>query len=106
MSSAMKTLRPRFLRVAKREIKPPRVEVFLAIFPERRHHASVEQRLGLLEVERVEPLGEPPIDRSEQFACLLRLALRAPEPRQRIGRMQLRAFGRLRRGNFDCHLQA
>jgi len=28
------------------------------------------------------PLGKPPIDRSEQFARLLRLALVAPEPRE------------------------
>ena len=45
----------------------------------------VEQRLGLLQIERVEPLGKPPVDRSEQFVSLLRLALVAPEPRQRIG---------------------
>ncbi len=37
---------------------------------------------GLLEVSRIEPLREPPIDRSEQFAGLLRLALRAPETRE------------------------
>src|SRR5260370_29290240 len=40
----------------------------------------VEQRLRVLEVARVEPLGKPPVDRSEQFASLLRLALVAPEP--------------------------
>ena len=45
----------------------------------------VEQRLGLLQIERVEPLGKPPVDRSEQFVSLLRLTLVAPEPRQRIG---------------------
>jgi hypothetical protein len=42
----------------------------------------IKQRLGLLEVERVEPLGKPSIDRSEQFASLLRFALRAPEARE------------------------
>jgi hypothetical protein len=42
----------------------------------------VEQRLRVLEVARVEPLGKPPVDRSEQFASLLRLALVAPEPRK------------------------
>ena len=41
----------------------------------------VEQRLGLLQIERVEAFGEPAVDRSEQFASLLRLPLIAPEPR-------------------------
>jgi hypothetical protein len=41
----------------------------------------VEQRLRFLQVERVEPFCEPPVDRSEQFAGLLRLPLIAPEPR-------------------------
>jgi hypothetical protein len=39
----------------------------------------VEQRLRLLQIARVEPLSEPPVNRSEQFARLLHLALVAPE---------------------------
>jgi hypothetical protein len=39
----------------------------------------VEQRLGLLQIQRIEPLREPAVDRSQQFASLLRLALVAPE---------------------------
>jgi len=46
-----------------------------------RYH-PLQQRLGLLEVARIEPFREPPVDRSEQFASLLRLALRAPEARR------------------------
>jgi hypothetical protein len=38
----------------------------------------IEQRFGLLQIARIEPLAEPPVDRSEQFAGLLWLALRAP----------------------------
>jgi hypothetical protein len=41
-----------------------------------------EQNLGLLQVERIEAFGEPTVDRSEQFASLLRLALKAPEMRE------------------------
>ncbi len=40
-----------------------------------------EKSLGLLQIERVEALGEPAVDRSEQFASLLRLSLITPEPR-------------------------
>ena len=39
----------------------------------------IEQRLSLLQVERVETLGEPAVDRSEEIASLLRL----PRSRQR-----------------------
>jgi hypothetical protein len=37
-------------------------------------------------------LSKPPIDRSEQFASLLQLALLAPEPRQAHCGAQLEAF--------------
>ena len=39
----------------------------------------VEQSLGFLQIARVEPLSEPPVNRSQQFARLLHLALVAPE---------------------------
>ena len=35
----------------------------------------IEQRLGLLQIERVEASGEPAVDRSEQFAGLIPLVL-------------------------------
>jgi hypothetical protein len=34
--------------------------------------------------ERVEPFRKPAVDRSDQFASLLRLALIAPEPRATV----------------------
>jgi hypothetical protein len=39
----------------------------------------IQQRLGLLQIERVEAFGEPAVNRSQQFASLLRFALRTPE---------------------------
>ena len=41
----------------------------------------VEQVLSLLQIERIEPLGKPAVDRSEKIAGLIPLALIAPEPR-------------------------
>ena len=38
-----------------------------------------QQRFGVLQVSRIEPLGEPPVDRGEEIAGLLALALVAPE---------------------------
>jgi hypothetical protein len=39
----------------------------------------IEQRLRLLQIERVKAFGKPPINRSKQFASLLRLPLIAPD---------------------------
>jgi hypothetical protein len=39
----------------------------------------LQQRLRLLQIARVEPLREPPVHRSKQFARLLHLALVTPE---------------------------
>src|SRR5215813_7388118 len=39
----------------------------------------LQQRLRLLQIARVKTLREPPVNRSKQFARLLRLALVAPE---------------------------
>jgi hypothetical protein len=39
----------------------------------------LQQRLRLLEIARVEPLREPGVNRSKQFARLLHLALVAPQ---------------------------
>jgi hypothetical protein len=41
---------------------------------------AVEQRLRVLQIARVEALGEPAVDRSEQITGLIPLALIAPEP--------------------------
>src|SRR5262245_38953688 len=66
----------------------------------------VQQRLRLFQIRRVEALSEPTVYRSEQLARLLRSPLITPEPSQRIGRVQLRAFGRLRGCDIDCHSKA
>src|SRR5262249_41359813 len=39
----------------------------------------LQQRLRFLQIARVKPIREPPVDRSEHFASLLQLALVAPE---------------------------
>jgi len=41
----------------------------------------IKQRLSLLQIERVETFSEPAVDRGEKIACLIPLALIAPEPR-------------------------
>jgi hypothetical protein len=41
----------------------------------------IEQGLSLLQIERVEALGEPAVDRREQIAGLIPLALITPQPR-------------------------
>ena len=41
----------------------------------------IEQFLGFFQIARIETFSEPAVNRSEQFARLLHLALVAPEPR-------------------------
>ena len=48
----------------------------------------IEQRLGLLQIERVEAFGEPIIDGGEKIAGLIPPALIAPEPRHARRRTQ------------------
>ena len=48
----------------------------------------IEQRLRLFQIERVETLRKPAVNRSEQFARLLWLPLIAPEPRHAHRRAQ------------------
>jgi len=55
-----------------------------------------EQRLGLLQIERVEAFGEPAVDRREQLASLLRLPLITPKPRHARGGAEFPGFGLLR----------
>ena len=47
----------------------------------------LQQRLRLLQIERVEAFGEPAVDRSEKFASLIPIALVA-QPRARGGRVR------------------
>jgi hypothetical protein len=46
---------------------------------------SVEQRFGLLRIARIEALGKPAVDWSEEIAGLIPLALIAPEARKFCG---------------------
>src|ERR1019366_3268771 len=52
----------------------------------------VEQRLSLLQIERVKTFGEPAVDRSEKIAGLIPLALTAPQPRHAHRRAQFPGF--------------
>ena len=52
----------------------------------------VEQGLRLLQVQRVEALGKPAVDRSEKFSGLVPLPLLAPQLRHADSRAQLPGF--------------
>src|SRR4029453_11316419 len=58
----------------------------------------LQQRPSLLQVSRVEALGEPVIDRRQERTRLGSLALLLPEARQARGRAQLPGFGLLAEG--------
>jgi len=55
----------------------------------------IEQRLRVLQIARIEALGETPVNRSQQFARLLNLAPVAPEARKTHGGAQFPGFGLL-----------
>jgi hypothetical protein len=59
----------------------------------------LQQRLHLLQIDRVEAFGEPAVDRSEKIAGLLPLALIAVEPRHADRRAQLPGLCLLNAGN-------
>ena len=61
-----------------------------------------EQRLRLLQIARVEPFREPAVDRSKQFARLLRLALVAPEAREAHGCAEFPGFCLLHSRDRQC----
>src|SRR5712691_6827884 len=65
-----------------------------------------EQRLGVLQVSRVQSLGEPVVDRRQQLEGLGPLALLLPQPAQAHGRPQLPGFGLLAAGNSQGLLEA
>jgi hypothetical protein len=56
-------------------------------------------------VARVEPLGEPPVHRSQQFARLLHLALRAPEACEAHGGAEFPGFGLLLTSDCESALE-
>src|SRR4029077_1549204 len=61
----------------------------------------VEQRLRVLQVARVEAFGEPGVDRGEEGAGLVALALTLPEPRQAGRGAQLEHLGLLPPGDLQ-----
>ena len=65
----------------------------------------LQQRLRLLQIARVEALREPPVNRSQQFARLLHLALVAPEAREAHGGAEFPGFGLLLAGDRERALE-
>src|ERR1700730_18197617 len=65
----------------------------------------MEQRLGLLQVEGAEAFCHPAIDRSEEIAGLIALALIAPEPRHAHGCAQFPGLRLLLTGNRERALE-
>jgi hypothetical protein len=57
--------------------------------------------LSLLQIERVEAFGEPPVDRSKQIAGLIPLALIAPEAGEIQGRTHLPKSSALRTRHIE-----
>src|SRR5580693_2258763 len=55
----------------------------------------VEQRLRVLQIARIEALGEPPVNRGQKFARLLHLALGAPEAGEAHGGAKFKGFSLL-----------
>ncbi len=60
-----------------------------------------EQCLGLLEVRRVKPLGEPAIDRGQEVSGCGLLALRLPQAAQAHRRPHLQRPGLLAAGDIE-----
>src|SRR5438034_2369755 len=61
----------------------------------------VEERLGVLQVARGEAFGEPGVERGEEGAGRVALALALPEPRQAGGGAQLERLGLLPPGDLQ-----
>ena len=61
----------------------------------------LQQRLRLFQIARVEPLSEPPVNRSQQFARLPHLALVTQEAREAHGGAEFPGFGLLLAGDVE-----
>ena len=66
----------------------------------------LHQRLRFLQIARVKPLGEPPVNRSQQFARFAHLVLVAPEAREANGGAEFPGLGLLLAGDSQGALQA
>jgi hypothetical protein len=78
-------------------LRPPR--------PVPHRASSLSRDLGLLQVERVEALGEPTIDGGEKIVGLPRPALIAPEPGHARRRTELPGLRLLLTGNGERMLE-
>src|SRR5262245_43659463 len=67
---------------------------------------GVQQRLGLLEVGGVKALGEPAVDRRQQRARFVPLALLLPQAAEAHSSAQLQGFGLLAVGDVESPLEA
>ena len=67
--------------------------------------SSSQQRLRLLQITCVEALSEPAVNRSEQFARLLHLALVTPEAREAHCGAEFPGFGLLSTRYFQCMIE-
>ena len=66
---------------------------------------NVQQRLRLLEIRRVKPLGKPLVYRRQQVVGLLALALGLPQARQAGGGTEFEGFGLLLTGHVEGLLE-
>src|SRR5215472_3312061 len=65
----------------------------------------IEQRLRSLQVERIEALGEPAVDRCEKIVGLLSFALIAPEARHTCRCAKFPGFSLLLARDRECALE-
>ena len=68
-------------------------------------HQLLQQRLRFLQIARVEALRKPPVNRSQQFARLLHLALVAPETREAHGGAEFPGLCLLLAGDGESALE-
>src|SRR6476646_8811294 len=68
-------------------------------------HQCIDQRLRVLQVARIEALAEPAVNRSKQFARLLRLTLVAPEASEAHGGAEFPGLCLLGTGYRKCMLK-
>jgi hypothetical protein len=73
--------------------------------PEVSRRQLLQKRLRLLQIARVEPFREPAVNRSEQFARLLHLALVAPEACEAHGGAEFPGFGVLLARHRECAVE-
>jgi hypothetical protein len=79
--------------------RPARIRLKIVMTP------TPQQRLRLLQIERVKPLSEPPVNRGQQFARLPRLTLVTPEACEVERGTQLEKLGSFRSRTLGSEMQ-